>query len=68
MYKVTVQNPCSCFIKNAFVEVQDFDTKEEAKNEAEKLLRDMSNNFCNKHEFSMSESFGDFTVYIKPRR
>ena len=68
MYKVSVLNPCSCFIKNGFIQTQDFDTKEEAKEEAEKLVKLMSNKFCNKHEFSMSESFGDFTVYIKPRR
>ena len=68
MYKVNVQNPCSCFIKNGFAETQDFDTKEEAQKEATKMVDEMSRNFCQKHEFSMQEKFGDFTIYIKPRR
>lgn len=68
MYKVNVQNPCSCFLKNGFVENQDFDTKEEAQKEATQMMEQMSLHFCQKHEFSMIEKFGDFTIYIKPRR
>jgi len=67
MYKVNVTNPCSCFIKNGFVETQDFATKEEAKEEAEYLIKIMKSNFCQKHEFSMIEQFGNYTIYIKPR-
>ena len=67
MYRVTVQNPCSCFIKNGLTENQEFDTKEEAKKEAETLIKNMTENFCQKHEFSMMEKFGDYTIYIKPR-
>jgi len=67
MYKVNVQNPCSCFIKNGFTENQEFDTKEDAQKEAEYLIKIMSSNFCQKHEFSMTEKFGDYTIYIKPR-
>jgi len=67
MYKVQVQNPCSCFVKNGFVENQEFATKEEAKAEVDYLMKIMASNFCQKHQFSMSEQFGDFTIYIKPR-
>jgi len=68
MYKVRVENPCSCFIKNGLAELQDFDNKEEAKREAEKLLSKMATTFCQKHEFLLSEKFGDFTIFVKPRR
>ena len=68
MYKVSVQNPCSCFIKNGFVELQDFDTKEEAENEAQNMMQIMKRSFCQRHDFSMLEKFGDYTIYIKPRR
>jgi hypothetical protein len=68
MYKVNVQNPCSCFVKNGFIESQEFQTQEEAKEEANYMMKIMQSNFCNKHEFSMTEQFGDFTIYIKPRR
>ena len=67
MYKVNVMNPCSCFVKNGFVDAQDFTTKEEAKSEADYLMGIMNSNFCQKHEFSMTEQFGNFTIYIKPR-
>ena len=67
MYKVNVMNPCSCFIKNGFVETQSFDTKEDAKIEADYLIGIMKSNFCQKHEFSRSEQFGSHTIYIKPR-
>ena len=68
MYKVKVENPCSCFIKNGLAELQDFDTKDEAKREADELMQKMSTTFCQKHEFSVIEKFGDFTIFIKPRR
>lgn len=67
MYKVNVMNPCSCFVKNGFVDIQDFATKEEAKSEADYLMGIMKSNFCQKHEFSMSEESGNFTIDIKPR-
>ena len=67
MYKVTVQNACACFLKSGMAEALVFDTKEEAKQEANKMLEKMQSTFCKKHEFSINEQFGDFTVYIKPR-
>ena len=67
MYKVNVMNPCSCFVKNGFVEAQDFDTKEAAKDEADYLMKIMQSNFCKRHDFSMTEQFGNYTIYIKPR-
>ncbi len=67
MYRVKVQNPCSCFIKNGFVEDQEFETELAAKEEADYLMKIMASNFCQKHEFSMTEQLGNFTIYIKPR-
>lgn len=68
MHKVKVENSCSCFLKSGMAEVQEFETKDEAKKEAESMLGSMQDKFCKKHEFSMNEQFGDFTIYIKPRR
>lgn len=68
MYKVSVKNPCSCFIKNGFVENQEFETKGAAKEEVEYLMKIMKSNFCQKHEFSMTEKFDDYTIFIKPSR
>lgn len=68
MYKVRVQNSCSCFLKSGMAEVLDFDTEADAKKEAQKMLAKMQDTFCKKHEFSMTESLGDCTIFIKPRR
>ena len=67
MYKVKVQNACSCFLKSGFPETSEFSIQDEAKKEAEYMLGIMKSNFCQKHEFSLSEQFGDFTIFIKPR-
>jgi len=68
MYKVNIQNSCSCFVKSGFVQSQGFETKEEAQSKAEELISLMSNKFCQRHEFTISERLGDFTIFIKPRR
>lgn len=67
MYKVTVMNPCSCFVKSGLGQSLEFETQAEAQSEAHKLIARMESNFCKKHEFSMIEQFGDFIIYIKPR-
>lgn len=67
MYKVKVENACRCFLRSGFAEMQEFSSKDEAKGEAESMIKIMESNFCKKHEFSINEQFGDFTIYIKPR-
>ena len=67
MYKVKVQNSCSCFLKSGMAEVLEFDTEQEAEKEAQNMLEKMQSNFCKKHNFSLIEQFGDFTIYIKFR-
>ncbi|MCF6329929.1 MAG: hypothetical protein L3I99_00080 [Sulfurimonas sp.] len=66
-YKVKVQNACRCFLKSGLVEVNDFKSKDDAKNEAQMMIQHMQDNFCKKHEFAMNEQFGDYTIVIKPR-
>ncbi len=65
MYKIKVDNPCSCFLKCGFSEVSEFENKDEAKKEAEYMLGMMNSTFCKKHEFSLSEQFGDFIIFTK---
>ena len=58
-YKVKVQNACRCFFKSGLAEVNEFDVKDDAKNEAETMIKHMQETFCKKHEFAMDEQFGD---------
>lgn len=66
-YKVTVENTCSCFLKSGMADIQEFDNKDDAKVEAERMIGEMQSNFCKKHEFALNEQFGDYTIFIKPR-
>jgi len=68
MHKVKVENSCSCFLKSGLSELQEFKTQDEAKAEAEYMIGIMNSNFCAKHQFSLSEQFGDYTIFIKPRQ
>ena len=48
-YKVNVQNTCRCFLKSGMAESSEFETKEEAKKEAEYMIGVMNSTFCAKH-------------------
>jgi len=67
MYFVEIKNPCSCTIKRALPEKQEFDTKEEAETEANRLLQKMDFEFCKKHAFELKNEFGNFNIYVKAR-
>lgn len=67
MYKVSVENPCSCFFKDGLPEEQTFNSKDAAKAEAESLLAHMQKNFCKKHTFAVVPSGPGFKVRISPR-
>ncbi|EDZ61229.1 hypothetical protein CBGD1_54 [Sulfurimonas gotlandica GD1] len=45
----------------------EFETQEKAKEEAQMMIEKMNSSFCQKHEFSLNEQFGDYTIYIKAR-
>ncbi|MEA2100692.1 MAG: hypothetical protein U9P72_11255 [Campylobacterota bacterium] len=68
MYKVKVENSCRCFVKSGLAESSEFDSQAEAKKEAEAMISTMNSSFCQKHEFALVEQFGDYTIFIKPRR
>jgi len=68
MFNVSINNPCSCTIKRGLPEVQSFDTKEEAEEEANRILEQMHNEFCKKHSFELKDEFGQFTIYVRLNR
>jgi hypothetical protein len=64
MYNVDIKNSCSCAIKRALPELQSFDSKEEAEEEANRLLEQMQDEFCKKHRFELRHEFGIYSIYI----
>ncbi len=67
MYKVKIQNRCSCFVKSGMAKVFEYETQTEAQEEAGKMIQKMNSNFCHKHEFFSSEQFGNYTIHMKTR-
>ena len=68
MYRVKVENSCRCFLRSGLCENSEFSSQEEAKSEAESMIAKMNSSFCQKHEFALVEQFGDYTIFIKPRK
>ncbi|WP_372999206.1 hypothetical protein [Sulfurimonas sp.] len=66
-YRVRVENTCSCFLKSGMSENLEFDSQDRAKDEAQKMIEKMNSTFCKKHEFALTEQFGDYTIFIKAR-
>lgn len=54
-HHVIIEKLCSCAKKEGLDQVVSFETKEGAKNAAEVQLSFMSNNFCGKHSFDITE-------------
>lgn len=55
MTKLIVDKQCGCFKKSGLLEEQQFNTKEEALQEAIAMCEDMNDTFCQKHNFTVVE-------------
>jgi len=62
MYRIVVSNQCSCFKKSELKNNQRFPTSKEALEEANKMLKIMNNDFCEKHEFELQEMYNNFVI------
>ncbi|MDF1881111.1 hypothetical protein JHD50_07305 [Sulfurimonas sp. MAG313] len=65
MHYVEIKNACSCAIKRALPEKQEFEDKEKAEAEANRLLAKMHLEFCKKHTFELKNEFGNFNIYVR---
>jgi len=63
MFTLEVKYPCSCAIKRGIAELQSFDTIEEAQEEANRLLQQMQDEFCQKHRFELRKEFNAYNIY-----
>ena len=60
-----MEKQCGCFKKSDFEAEQIFDSKEEALKKAKEMCEYMNEQFCQKHEFSISEESAGDDVIIK---
>lgn len=66
-YKLEVKNGCGCFRRDGGVDIQSFESAQDAKEEAEILHGRMEKNYCKKHKFVLSSMGGNYTITIQPR-
>ena len=65
MYKVIVENECSCFIKSKKPYEQEFEKSFLAYMAAEEMVEYMQKEFCKRHEFKVNKSADGFTYRVE---
>lgn len=61
-HHVIIEKLCSCAKREGLTQIVTFETKEGAKSAAEVQLALMSNNFCGKHNFDVTEVDDHFVI------
>lgn len=67
-YTVEVKNPCRCFLRSGMGERENFESIDEAKAHAEKMVAQMERDFCKKHNFVLVQNILGYTINIVPSR
>jgi len=68
MYKVNLSKECGCVKKNGYGGTREYDSKDDALEEAQQLVQDMNEKFCKKHRFSLIEQGNDFLIQVIDNR
>lgn len=62
MYKIVIQDKCSCFNKSDLKNNLEFNSKNEALLKAIQMRDFMNETFCKKHSFEAQEMFNNFVI------
>jgi len=65
MVDLKIEKMCGCVKKAGLPEVQSFDTLDEALESANKLAKEMNENYCKKHTFSVAQNGENELVLIE---
>ncbi len=65
MSKITMELECGCFQRSGYDSIQEFRSKEDARERAHEMAEDMNESFCGAHTFSVTEINGDFKIAVK---
>jgi len=68
MYRVNLARECGCVKKNGYGGTREYDSKDDALEEAQLLVQDMNEKFCKKHIFSLIEQGSDFLIQVIDNR
>lgn len=63
-YTVNIEKQCGCFKKSGVELPKTFDNKEDALKEANKLVKEFNDTFCEKHDFGLVENGDEITISV----
>lgn len=64
MYTIEFTKECGCFIRSGMKNNMSFNSKEEAKKEADKMMDEINETFCHKHDFKLEEVDEGFKIIV----
>ncbi len=67
MYTVQMEKECGCFKKSDFQNNLQFESKDHALMQAIEMSKEMNEEFCQKHEFSVVEEGAVFKIRVEER-
>lgn len=67
MFTINVEKECGCFKREGYKNNQTFETKEAAMKEAEGMVEDMNETFCQKHVFEIEDNGETITIKMDMR-
>lgn len=67
MYKVIVEKQCGCFKRSGQSAEKTFESKDEALVEANGMVEDFNDTFCQRHVFNVVENGNEITIKMENR-
>ncbi len=67
MFTINIEKECGCFKKSDFHNNENFADKDRALTEALSMVEYMNNNFCQKHQFELTENGNEFSIKVEER-
>ncbi len=67
MFTINIDKECGCFKRSMYENNQNFHSKDSALIEAQSMVRTTNEDFCQKHEFTLSENGENFSIAMNPR-
>lgn len=68
MFQVSIPQQCGCLRRSGKETTLSFENKDDALMHAQELAREMNNEFCKKHNFSVLEEGSDFMIVMAASR
>ncbi len=67
MYTISIEKECGCFKKSDYINNISMDSKDDALMQSQSMVNYMNSNFCQKHEFGLSENGNSFLISVNQR-